>query len=972
MSRNLGGAGRCTTSSWLTFFVFMLVVVTSARASFRTFKWIEPTDYPSLSGRFVLHVDPDERRGAGGASYTMREHGKVLWQRRHDFTLFSAAVTDGGRVVGYAYSNGPSGRGGPGSFSVVLLDERGEVLCEDEHERHYTTSSSTNPVPEADGVVLNESARRFVVRVSRSAETTELVPSRFTLTDEGGERLWIYDLKTGKRQKVLAAGDILFPNRADSERLRNAQVCGLRAVPGTPLFLLHCDYSEWDEKSESFTTWPNYALIDADGRVVWSTPFRPERKHPNSEMFGSFEPSIGFIDERSEEPPAKERGILTVGAGNFEVILPEENQRVTFGIEASRDEKGETRWSVRETARAEYLPPEAKTPEPLKAAILSCPELPRIRLGGEKGGVTPSDRGVASFAFDGVGKICLLRAKLGQFDLVELPSLALMDQDGQTLHEFDLAEYCDEEGQFVPSNVAWIGGSRFVFFENRFPRDEKARLFIADFEKKALHVEEVEGCQGVEHVASFPDGHFVGVAGMMVSTGLYYFDPTGKLMWSKRQEVGHGLDHELSNPQDVTTNGKDRIVVSQAIPNAIQEFDRAGKFIRIIKLRELWTRKVNYVMDIEFKPGQGYVIGDYHNTPTPIVETDMDGRNIADYAPVFEDGREVSVRGGIQIAPDGSEWTTDGDSVYRLNGKSHKVDRVLGRPVEPAVLADPTNIVCQGLDDTVYVADRRSLAVHGFDADGRRRVVARPRPSDVPPSSVPKYVGVSHEGKVFLRTDAHDRAYIGLSPDGRPDPLPPLPTLREEWDRSRWYFARNADRCWVVDWYGMKLADLSGKTLRNIPRGVNNRWLSIWAVAVGPDGSLVALTYEHASECFGLHSFSAEGEPLTFTKLKGAEYSMARHLTAYPWVAGSPYMHRPAFDGRRVFIALNNEVHVWTLDGEAVGKIVFAGEDVKPRPVQPMITADGRELWLVDGESLVVQRFDLTGIREGASTPTGR
>lgn len=73
-------------------------------------------------------------------------------------------------------------------------------------------------------------------------------------------------------------------------------------------------------------------------------------------------------------------------------------------------------------------------------------------------------------------------------------------------------------------------------------------------------------------------------------------------------------------------------------------------------------------------------------------------------------------------------------------------------------------------------------------------------------------------------------------------------------------------------------------------------------------------------------------------------------------------MHRLASDGQRAYIALNKEIHVWTLDGQPIGEIVFADEDEEFRPVEPMVAADGRELWLVDGESLFVKRFDVTGI----------
>ena len=65
---------------------------------------LNPTDYKSPSGRFVLNVDPTDRMGRGEGNYQVSSNGVVVWTGTKPFTLYEAGITDDGIIGGYAYS----------------------------------------------------------------------------------------------------------------------------------------------------------------------------------------------------------------------------------------------------------------------------------------------------------------------------------------------------------------------------------------------------------------------------------------------------------------------------------------------------------------------------------------------------------------------------------------------------------------------------------------------------------------------------------------------------------------------------------------------------------------------------------------------------------------------------------------------------------------------------------------------------
>src|SRR6266487_4580693 len=70
---------------------------------------LNPSDYKSPSGRFVLSVDPTDIYGRGEGNYQITSNGVVVWSGKKPFTLCEAGITDDGIVGGYAYTHGLEG-----------------------------------------------------------------------------------------------------------------------------------------------------------------------------------------------------------------------------------------------------------------------------------------------------------------------------------------------------------------------------------------------------------------------------------------------------------------------------------------------------------------------------------------------------------------------------------------------------------------------------------------------------------------------------------------------------------------------------------------------------------------------------------------------------------------------------------------------------------------------------------------------
>jgi sugar lactone lactonase YvrE len=189
---------------------------------------LNPREYTSPSGTFVLTVDPSDLYGRGDGDYRVTKQGVVVWEGRKPFTLYEAGITEDGLIGGYAYTHGieghfrESGNSGLGEFHVVIMRGTGEVLLDDVVKRTGSRYLHAPPNPLAKGILVDGSKDRLVVVV----------------LDENVNRRenswWTYELSTGKRLGKYGSGPEVPPPARPAEITPPA----LPEFPSRPLKLL--------------------------------------------------------------------------------------------------------------------------------------------------------------------------------------------------------------------------------------------------------------------------------------------------------------------------------------------------------------------------------------------------------------------------------------------------------------------------------------------------------------------------------------------------------------------------------------------------------------------------------------------------------------------------------------------------------------------------------------------------------------
>jgi hypothetical protein len=214
-----------------------------------------PRIFRSASGAWTLAVHPSDPLQAGGARCALTGNGEVRWERDLSFTFEVAAVSEGGRVAGCAYSAGPAGTGGAaegwyhGDMILALLDPGGEVAWAEHEARRGVGFSHVPPVPSCTAVEFLDVANVPLFRV------------RDEDASAWGERWIVVDPRSGRRSSVRPA-------------LRVSDVPDVRAA--APFVLLR-------GRDVLLTAWRNaggrtVAVQRADGDVVWRLPI-PADEH---------------------------------------------------------------------------------------------------------------------------------------------------------------------------------------------------------------------------------------------------------------------------------------------------------------------------------------------------------------------------------------------------------------------------------------------------------------------------------------------------------------------------------------------------------------------------------------------------------------------------------------------------------------------------------------------------------------------
>lgn len=891
---------------------------------------MNPKTYMSPSGEYVLHVDPSDSKGCGSGTYRLTKNSTEVWSGQKPFTLCEAGITDEGTVAGYAYTYGIEGFGPPnghdpgyGDLVIAILSPTGETRAEKHIKRGYGKYAYEDqfPQPDAAGLLVDEDNDRCIIRI----EDPDINRRNET---------WItWQLSTGQPMDEFEMG--VPGTRGQS----GGFLVDARLLRGTPLILVYWRIYRTEVVNNKIIM-PHggrFDLIDPQGKFIWTLSL------PDDYVVAGDKRAESALIERMNGKGA----ILAADKPReFDVYFAAKGQRVTFAVKPD----GKGGWSVQEAGRKPYVESSASAPSPATQPIslatlpvLPFKQLPSTRLKRQVPATLPAVRGVGRYNLDNRGRIAFLRCTR------DLPyALALIDQTGQVIREVPLDSLKAPEG-YSNGRLAWTGGDTFILAESGSGIEAKALAWRIDVGKATVTPLEGFDCPAVEELAGYKDGGFVALTKTRyestITDGLQCFDTAGKTLWRIEEHGYTGDPAELFGPVNIAVTSRGQIAVLNDMRSGIQIFSRQGCFERVIELQDRLEESRSYITGITCHPDGSFLVYDFAGAPH-IMHADTNGKVFRRFDATYTDGRRVDTRHGIQAAPDGHLWMSDGYTLLRLTPKG-SVDLILGQHMDPDQLNEMDGATVDSLG-RVYVRERRTQVVHVFGPNGNALHQCKPDPQDHETLGDLCRLAVADSGDVYVGTKGLGGGSAGthlhFSPEGKRIGTESvgLDSITQDW-----YFQPDSKSRLIIGYHKAYLVDDKGKVVTTIARRPDGNWFNdLDKAAVAPNGAL-AIVDDAGASLFAcqpmLNLYSADGKPLR-------TIALPEELGDFPCLA---------YNGEFLFVTNGHQVLVCDAKGEFRGKFRIAPDDAGDLLCGPFLAAGGRELWFVSSERLEVVRYEI-------------
>jgi hypothetical protein len=897
--------------TWVRIAALLMIVCAGAgRVNAQVGDVLNPATHTSASGRFVLSVEPHEPDGSGPADYRLTRDGAEVWAGERAFSLWDARVTDDGVVAGYAYEGGVfdsvmHGIGYAG-LTVYLLSVDGSTLLRDDEvaqgEEVAIFQQAGSDSPHVNGLFLQPALDRFVVRL----------PSK-SLSGE----LWkTYEIGPA------AAGVVLSPDTPKSTRHGFDKVILAMPVSGTPLTLAHWYYYRYVDGPVSNDA--GLILYDEKGKTVWTF-----------ELPGEYDGlGEGWNWQRDLVVP----GIVQVSLDGlaFSFRSYSLGANVRFMIEA--DAASDSGWRVVEQGREPADPPVGRqTAKPGLAETVQLKSVGTIRLEVPAAEASPIG-GISDFAIDDAGNLGFVR--WGGDGIVRFVRVS---GTGQVLTNIVVQFPKDERASLA--SVVPIAGDRWIVLRPDLTTRHSRRVWWLDLETGGL--EKVRDVQVVEGGALMPThaGGFVTVTPSLGETSqpweVNYYDSDGRFV---RQQAGP-VNAQYGVMQDLVSLADGRIAMLRGGKKSIVFLDARGGYERTVAIAEMIGHHPNYPVGLAADGDGGFVLHDFNGTPL-IYRINADDKVTAGFSPRYADGRSFRLIGGVQVAPDGTLWTSDRHALLRLD-KDGVVDRILGTSPDDDRL-ERIRTLAVAPDGTIYALNDRTAAIHVFDETGKARLVMKPDPDDWATDSGLGDITVDGDGNVYYKTggssggDRH-RGYLGFAGDGT---RLGFTGLAFDEITETWLFQPGTKRRWVIGYKAVFLVDANGEMRRKIRKRPDGDWLTnLWGSTVEPNGSLAVISSSgglRGNSQIMLSIYDPDGEPVRSIPLINPGWNA-----------------EIAFDSASLATISGGTVYLYDVAGGPAKKFDLPFVDAEKSYWVPFFSPDGRELWLWPTGTGQLLRFKL-------------
>lgn len=858
-----------------------------------------PATYRSSSGEYVLEVDPSHIYGQGAATYRLTRAGREVWAGEKPFTLLAAGVSDEGVVAGYSYDSGVWFEAENDVLHLRILDPLGDSRRDDRSRRRLSLVLHGGAEPVCHGLVFDPAGDRVTFRVSRKVNEPET---------------W--------RPFRLSTGAALKDYRPDSGAPRELSlfIVAARPVPDTPLTLVHWHRAEYTagESGARFT------LNDASGRAVWGTDFPRAYQAP-----------FGQRQEQDRLNRLIHESALLDGSrpGEFGISVAATREHVSY--RAARLAKN--KWNVQEVSRETIEGAAATTP----TAIPKTPERPLyyrgvIALG--RGG--PSDRvmrGVQDFDVDDRGRLGFARDEGdGRLTLV-----LTSREDAETPKEVPVGPL----GGTGEPRVAWTGTGTWLV-AREYGTKETGGGFWADVDAGLTRPLDLPDDFLIHGIAGRPEGGALVVGQQRsdhgaygsISTSFLWLDARGRPETTPPNGIAALDGYVVADDFMVTPSGD--VLFADPVAQTVDVHAPDGSQRSSIDLGAAWGYAPRYPSGITRDTDGGFLIDDF-GAEAPFVRMNADGTMRGRLRPRYEDGRPTGRLFRVRPGPDGHLWGSDGEALLLLNEDGLVVDSI-GPRATADTLGEVAAITLDGRD-WIHAVDRRTGAVHVFDADGTLDHLCRPQAGDIGDALWSPSLTVTADGRVFLRSDQErddEAVFLEFSATGERLAARVLPDADRRAHPGTGGF-------WLLHRHHITSVDAEGKMLRTIERRPDRNWLDVVSGAmVAPDGSLAVASESGAwpaeSNGWALSLYAADGEPLRV--LPQTDDVSKRHF---------------AYDGRHLVLWEGTDLVVRSAGGDEIARFVPRprGQPVKDWPL--LLAAGGRELWMLDNATRSLHRYEM-------------
>ncbi|TAJ16349.1 MAG: hypothetical protein EPO68_11255, partial [Planctomycetota bacterium] len=295
---------------------------------------VQPTDFESPDGAFVLHVDPTEHFGAGPARYRMQRAGATAWEGQRPITLLRAIVADDGRAFGHALAMGTQSEA---NEHVVGAFDAAGTWREIERIRNVRPPGFHGPrLDELDGFAWNPSCDTIVATFVHGSS---------------GQPTRLWRASSGERV-VLDGGWPTLPFTTYGSWTED-----LRALPGTPLF-----FAQLRGCGSAGGVGYRWLLVNERLDIVWDLDRGRD------------------LDAQGSESLASEFHATLAPERHFEALLVSDHAIASY--EAVADASAKHGWKVVELGRRAWEPEATRREQRDEPKPLALELVASVALGG--------------------------------------------------------------------------------------------------------------------------------------------------------------------------------------------------------------------------------------------------------------------------------------------------------------------------------------------------------------------------------------------------------------------------------------------------------------------------------------------------------------------------------------------------------------------------------------------------------------